>query len=149
MNEKKTSILVVCKANYCRSPVAMVLLRKYLKPSFDVRSAGIIDFFENSMDKRSQEYLNDRGLKNILHIPKKVNFGSLKKFDLVLSIDTEIYSFLKSYAHPEKHFLFNANDLSSNVLDPINFKDKGDYDQCMMTIDHHCLMWSKKLNDLK
>lgn len=145
MSQDKSSLIVVCKANFCRSPVAMVLLRKYLGDKFIVSSGGIINFFENSMDKRSLNYLSEKGIKNIFHIPKKIDFKSLKNFDLVLSIDSEIFGHLKKHVAADKHFLFSKNDLSLNILDPINLKKKDEYDQCMQIIDYHCLLWSKNL----
>ena len=52
-------ILIVCMANYCRSPVAEFLLKDKLDNSYQISSAGIIQFDMPGMDERSIKYLKE------------------------------------------------------------------------------------------
>ena len=52
------NILLVCKANYCRSPVGHKILQSKNIPNTQINSAGIIDFTASSMHKDSIEFLS-------------------------------------------------------------------------------------------
>ena len=137
------NVLIICKANYCRSPVAEKILQNYISDSIKVDSRGIINFFENSMDPRSREFLENKSLKNIFHIPKKINFRTLKNYDLVLSMDQEVYKYMDKFIEKNKHFIYSYNDRKEIIIDPINLKNKTDYFGVMDRIAHHARLWKE------
>ena len=139
------NVLVLCKANYCRSPVAEKILQEYVSDSVKVESRGIIDFFENSMDPRSREFLERKSIKKIFNIPKKIKIKTLKNYDLVLSMDQEIYRHVERFVEEDKHFLYNHNDPKEIIIDPIGFKNKTDYFGVMDRIAHHARLWKEKI----
>ena len=56
-------ICFICMANYCRSPVAEALLRKYLKNDLvNITSAGLNPILKADMDSRSRKYLEKNHL---------------------------------------------------------------------------------------
>ena len=69
MSESKL-ITVVCYANFCRSPVAEIILRNRFKGKLRVTSAGISPLNGTSMDKRSEEFLKKDNFDFDTHIQK-------------------------------------------------------------------------------
>ena len=70
-------IIFVCKANYCRSPVAERLL-KHLRPDLNVISRGIINFTRMSMDPRSMKYLELKNINSTQHQPTKIDMQTIE-----------------------------------------------------------------------
>ena len=66
MNEELKSICFICHANYCRSPVAEMLLKEKYKNSINVSSAGLRPMVTAGMDPRSLNFLK----KNNFHVRK-------------------------------------------------------------------------------
>ena len=73
------------------------------------------------MDPRSREFLERKSIKKIFHIPKKIKIKTLKNYDLVLSMDQEIYRHVERFVEEDKHFLYNHNDPKEIIIDPIGF----------------------------
>ncbi|MBE5747325.1 MAG: hypothetical protein E7352_04035 [Clostridiales bacterium] len=63
---KKKKIVFVCTGNTCRSPMAQLLLTKYLKDvklkGFDVRSAGIAAKKGDTINPKSAQVLQENGI---------------------------------------------------------------------------------------
>ena len=133
-------INVVCYANYCRSPVAAILLQKYLSKDYIVSSSGLNPFTSFSMDPRSLSYLEKNYNLPIVHIPKKIDEYLVEDSDLVLALDLDI---LKNLKHDFKKFkdkikLISFIDDNRSVPDPYLFKEINDYNNCMTHIDLLC-----------
>ncbi|MCB8982758.1 MAG: low molecular weight phosphotyrosine protein phosphatase [Ardenticatenaceae bacterium] len=89
---KMPSILVVCTANICRSPVAAALLRDRLQKrglaDWVVRSAGTWAEESVRASRYSVELAAERGLDITGHRAEMVNRQLLKEADLVLCMET-------------------------------------------------------------
>ena len=59
MPTSKKSFCIVCIANYCRSPVAEVLLKTRFGDKYEFFSAGISPIAQPNMDPRSLKYLHE------------------------------------------------------------------------------------------
>lgn len=138
-------ILVVCKANYCRSPVAEKILSEFLGDDFSINSAGIMNFFSSNMHKYSQSFLYENGFEKSLHFPKKINKNIIKESDLILSMDTEVQRYLlKNFPIVEgKIKLFN-HETKQDIEDPVKYA-KEDYYKCMNKILELCHAWKNLL----
>ena len=71
-SEKRIDILVVCFANYCRSPVAEVILKRSL-PNLNIESAGIVPMTDPDMDNRSRQFLVEIQYKPGVHNPSRIS----------------------------------------------------------------------------
>tara|TARA_Y100001935_G_C17301542_1_gene509547 strand:- start:661 stop:1116 length:456 start_codon:yes stop_codon:yes gene_type:complete len=121
------NILILCKANYCRSPVCEKMLKSKLSNDFQVQSRGIIDFFRSSMHKESINYLQSKGYTDLLHNPKKVSKETLNKSNLIFSLDFEVAQFIQNN-YPNvvnKMRMYNFLNNKISTIDPIGFnRDK-------------------------
>ena len=131
--------MVVCFANYCRSPVAKYLLQQQLKDAVKVSSAGLQPIIDNKMDPRSSDYLISKGVKEVLHIPKKVTSLSIKQTDLVLAVDHFILQQLNKLFPSMKHKfrLLSQNKKGIFIEDPYRYK-KNEYIKVMDKINDLC-----------
>ena len=140
------SILIVCKANFCRSPVAKKLLSK-TNPDLTVDSAGIIYFPKFSMDDRSISFLSERGFDDLSHMPKKINNTLVKEYDLILGIDLEVtLELLKLFPkYKGKIKAINYLDPNININDPYKYKNYKDYFFELEKLESLILLWSENL----
>ena len=131
--------MVVCFANYCRSPVAQYLLQHHLQDSVKVSSAGLQPIVDNKMDPRSSDYLISKGVEQIVHIPKKVTSLSIKQSDLVLAVDHFILQQLnqKFPSMRNKFRLLSQNKKGIFIGDPYKFRSK-EYIEVMDKISDLC-----------
>ena len=134
---KKNRIGFVCMANFCRSPVAEVIFKNFLKESnIDFFSAGIQPIAETDMDIRSKTYLIDNGFKIYeAHIPKQINITMIKNSQVIYAMDHLILMILiKTFPTYSKIFkLINHNNKKMKIPDPYKMKDK-EYIEVMNSI---------------
>ena len=138
MTNKK--VCVVCFANFCRSPVAEHLLKNRFKNEGIIfTSAGISPLPAANMDKRSQEYLKNRGI-NYIHNPRQIKKSIVDESSLILALDIHILNHLnKSYPkNYSKIKLFNFKHPGLPIFDPFKLKDLQDYTNIMDRIDDVC-----------
>ena len=130
-------ICFICMANYCRSPVAEALLRKYLKNDpVNITSAGLNPILKADMDSRSRKYLEKNNTKAFIHIPKAITHEHFMKNDFVIALDYGIFLELNKQ-FPDfrnKVYLLNENVPETNLSDPYLFNDDK-YDLVMEDID--------------
>ena len=126
------NILILCKANYCRSPVCEKILKSKLDSSFVVSSAGIIDFTRPSMHISSLNFLKSNGYKDLFHNPKKVTYESSNNADIIFCLDHEVAEHIRKnfYKFFKKIKMYNYLNTSISTVDPISFSDN-DYIQIM------------------
>ncbi|MBI66163.1 MAG: hypothetical protein CMG64_07725 [Candidatus Marinimicrobia bacterium] len=142
------NLLIICAANYCRSPVAEKIFNHILEDGINCYSAGTLDFFETNMDKRSLEFLNLKGIPSDIHIPKKVTRGLVESSDLILAMDINVLLQI-SRLYPgqtDKLKLFSSIKNKIPIKDPYKEKEKEIYFEIMEEIYSICLLWTKKLN---
>ena len=120
MIEESKSIGFVCLANYCRSPVAKVLLKNKFKNLLKVDSAGIRPMVSAGMDPRSINYLKENKKIYEIHNPKKIDKNFIGSSNLVFAMDTVVLMHLnKTFKnHRNKFRLFTYQHKNIHIKDP-------------------------------
>jgi protein-tyrosine phosphatase len=91
--EPEQSILLVCKANICRSPMAQMLLRQRLvrenlHQKVHVASAGThVGNGGQLMDPRASRLLREMGVDVLKHRSRPLSRDDYFQFDLILAMD--------------------------------------------------------------
>lgn len=92
-SHRKRSVLFVCTANICRSPMAEVLFRARLRklrndwPAWQVESAGTWAADGIPASKRSVQVMAEYGLDITGHRSRVVTREMLEEFDLILTME--------------------------------------------------------------
>tara|TARA_B110000003_G_scaffold202734_1_gene201432 strand:- start:301 stop:738 length:438 start_codon:yes stop_codon:yes gene_type:complete len=143
------NILVVCYANYCRSPVVEVILNEKLSDDYKVSSAGIRAVSLASMDKRSHNFLVDSGYQPKIHIPRTLNSNLIKESDLIYVMDTLMIDYLYKFrvTRTKDLKLFNFLDLSLDINDPYKLEDLKKYNKIMKNLESLAIINTKYIND--
>ncbi len=86
------SILFVCSANQCRSPMAEVLFEAFLvekgaREEWRVESAGVWAYEGSRATTNAQEAMAERGLDLSQHLSQPADSTLLKQFDLTLVME--------------------------------------------------------------
>lgn len=138
-------IIFVCKANYCRSPVAERLL-KHLRPDLNVISRGIINFTRMSMDPRSMKYLELKNINSTQHQPTKIDMQTIENASLLIIFDYEIFEYFRSNykKYTNKIKLINYVDKSIKIPDPYILKDDKEYFKTMENINILVNSWAEQ-----
>ena len=94
------SILFVCSANQCRSPMAEVLFRQLLEEKGEaedwrVESAGVWAYDGARATANAQKVMAERGLDLSRHLSQPASSTLLKQFDLTLVMEQEHKTALK------------------------------------------------------
>jgi protein-tyrosine phosphatase len=128
--KQKTSILLVCMGNICRSPTAEGVLRHKLQAAgltdrVHLDSAGTHDYHVGkSPDRRAQEAARKRGYDLSALRARQVSPRDFSEFDLILAMDQDNYeSLLRSCPQAHRHkvrlFLsFSPRFTGQEVPDP-------------------------------
>ena len=97
------SVLFICSANICRSPMAMGLLRSMVKDASDqwkIESAGVWDMGEQQVVANTQLVLKERGIELNDHTSRTVTGTMLSEFNLVPVME-DIHKEVLKLAFPE------------------------------------------------
>jgi protein-tyrosine-phosphatase len=97
------SVLFICSANICRSPMAMGLLRSMVEDASDQRkieSAGVWDMGGQQVAANTQLVLKERGIDLNDHISRTVTGTMLSEFNLVPVME-DIHKEVLKLAFPE------------------------------------------------
>ena len=97
------SILFICSANICRSPMAMGLLRSMVEDSSDqwkIESSGVWDMGDKPAALNTQLVLQERGIDLNDHASRTITGTMLSEFNLVLVMEDNHKEVLK-LAFPE------------------------------------------------
>ena len=139
MNSQKEDIVLVCIANFCRSPVAEVLLReKFGTEKYNFISAGIYPVKRVGMDHRSLKFLKSLNINlDYLHMPKKINYQMIRSARYIFGMDHLCIKILNenfsSNASKIKLFSYQNKDIS--IIDPYKLSDEK-YEKVMNDIHH-------------
>jgi protein-tyrosine-phosphatase len=105
------SILFVCAANVCRSPMAEGLFKNLIKNngftpgSISVRSAGIGNTHGSEASDQAIMVMREKGLDISRHRARTINSDIVNESDLILCMSQEQVSALKqSYAEAQDKF---------------------------------------------
>ena len=127
---EKTSVLLVCMGNICRSPTAEGVLHDKLEEAglldhVRLDSAGTHDYHVGKPpDGRAQEAARNRGYDLSALRARQVSVRDFSEFDLVLAMDQDNYqSLLRTCPEPDRHkvrlFLsFSQRYSNQEVPDP-------------------------------
>jgi protein-tyrosine phosphatase len=92
--EERSSILVVCSGNLCRSPLAEALLRRLLEERFGseapmVRSAGTIAIAGSAATPQSVRVAAEHGLDTSTHTAARLEREMIGRADLIVAMAAE------------------------------------------------------------
>jgi len=130
VDQDKTSILLVCMGNICRSPTAEGVLRDKLAAAglldrVRLDSAGTHDYHVGKPpDRRAQEAAGKRGYDLSPLRARQVGVRDFSEFDLILAMDEDNYrNLLRACPEPQRHkvrlFLsFSRQYTGQDVPDP-------------------------------
>jgi protein-tyrosine phosphatase len=137
MNQNKTSILVVCMGNICRSPTAEGVLRRKAEAAgltrlLHIDSAGTHDYHVGSApDVRAQKAALGRGYDLATLRGRQVSEQDFETFDYILAMDRDNLNNLQRRC-PEQHkhkvrlyLAFSRRFPNLNVPDPYYGGKKG------------------------
>lgn len=97
------SVLFICSANICRSPMAMGLLRSMVEDSSDqwkIESSGVWDMGDQPAALNTQLVLQERGIDLNDHASHTITGTMLSEFNLVLVME-DIHKEVLKLAFPE------------------------------------------------
>ena len=140
MTNDNANILLVCYANYCRSPVAEKILKKLnVNKGYKISSAGIEPYDYSNMDSRSSKFLKSKGFEDSNHFPRKLNLDIVKTSDLIFAMDPKLLFLMNNMykKYQSKIHLFIATDRKINLSDPFKF-DEVKYNIIMNNIEIIC-----------
>ena len=137
-SEKRIDILVVCFANYCRSPVAEVILKRSL-PNLNIESAGIVPMTDPDMDNRSRQFLVEIQYKPGVHNPSRISKKKVSSSSIIFALDLNVLNFLNNRYKNSKHKikLLNYHTPDISLADPFKFDDMS-YHEVMRNIENSC-----------
>ena len=126
MTKEIKSISFVCLANYCRSPVAKMILKNKFKNTLKIDSAGISPMISAGMDSRSVSYLKENNIDYEVHNPKIVDKNFLNSSDVIFAMDTIVLMHLnksyKNFRHKFKLFTYQQRNLQ--IQDPYRLPEE-------------------------
>ena len=132
---KTKNILIICQANYCRSPVAEYILKHTLKNRYMIESAGLNPLLSGGMDIRSKNFLDSLNIEHQYHNPKRVDKTTANNASFIFAMDTKILQELNlrfPQAKP-KIKIFNFLNPLLKITDPYKM-DETEYNLIMSNI---------------
>ena len=137
MIPEKKIVVLVCYANFCRSPVAEILLRdKFGSEKYNFISAGIHPIKKVGMDDRSLKFLRSLNINlDYLHMPKKLNYKIIKNAKYIFGMDHLCIKLLNESFSSEmsKIKLFSHQNKDISIIDPYKLPDN-EYEAVMNDI---------------
>ena len=142
--DNKPEIIIVCAANYCRSPVLERLLSERFSNSIVFSSAGLTPFPQADMDPRSRKFLEMKGMQPGIHVPRPISSSLIIDSLLVLPVDILVLRELNERFPDHKSKIRLATSFVNGISlqDPFRFKDN-EYNLVMESI----YKLSKKINE--
>jgi protein-tyrosine phosphatase len=145
----KTSVLLVCMGNICRSPTAKGVLRELLREAglanvIRVDSAGTLDYHAGSPpDERSQKHASRRGYDLSSLRARQVCAQDFEEFDLILAMDWQNLGELRElcpsvHQHKLRRLMeFAPPGISDVVADPY-YSGAGGFETVLDHIEQGC-----------
>lgn len=125
-------LIVICEANYCRSPVGENFLKKFLGTKYQIISRGLNDYNKVGMHPLSFSYLKSRGVTPNLHKPKVITLNDVKDSNKIFCMDNRIlFELSKRFVQIRTKFSLLSKE---DIEDPINYS-KDDYYKVIQKIE--------------
>ena len=117
-----TSVLLVCTANICRSPMAEALLRRKLAEEdvpgeWQIGSAGAWAMEGLPASKYGIEVMGERGLDTRRHRSREVNTALMAETDLVLTMTAGHAEALRAEFPLQAHKVFCLTEMAGRPYD--------------------------------
>lgn len=120
-------ILIVCKGNICRSPMAEIALRGKLEGNGAVRveSAGLAAMVGHPIDPSAARILAMRGLDGSAHVARQIDIAQIRDAHLVMAMERRQLVALQAMAPRtrSKTFLLGEWNGQSEIPDPYGRSD--------------------------
>lgn len=120
-------ILIVCKGNICRSPMAEIALRGKLEGNGAVRveSAGLAAMVGHPIDPSAARILAMRGLDGSAHVARQIDIAQIRDAHLVMAMERRQLVALQAMAPRtrSKTFLLGEWNGHSEIPDPYGRSD--------------------------
>ncbi|RDZ27423.1 low molecular weight phosphotyrosine protein phosphatase [Lysobacter silvisoli] len=142
---RRVRILIVCRGNLCRSPMAAVLLRHAL-PAARIESAGLAAVAGAPIEPHAQRALARLGLSDDGHRARQFSLDALAAADLVLAMEQRHIAALLALAPAAQ----SKCELLSRWLDHHDIDDpygrsQAQFDEICARIEACVRAWTPKL----
>jgi protein-tyrosine-phosphatase len=140
------SVLIVCTANICRSPMAMAQLREKVSQeggeNWCIESAGVWAFDGQPAAQNTQKVLELRGIDLSEHRSRQITGHMLNDFNLILTMEVGHKEALRAAFPESASKIFMLSEMVgefSDIADPVggslsNFEDTyRDIDEILTT----------------
>jgi protein-tyrosine-phosphatase len=116
------SILIVCTANICRSPIAEAILKRLVagRPDADqwhIESAGTWASYGSPAAVLSQLVAQGMGMDISAHKSKPITLELMQQFDLILTMENQHKEGLTLQFEPFAHRIFMLSEMIGRVED--------------------------------
>ena len=144
------NVIILCYANYCRSPVAESIFKNFDLNEISFCSRGLIQFNKFHMDPRSQKFLESEQIPFKNHLPKKIKDNDIMTSDLIIAMDYDVmFEFVKKFPKAKsKVKTINFFNPSLNVIDPYKFNKIEEYYEQLINLKLLCEKWKTKLKEI-
>lgn len=142
------SILIICTANICRSPMAEALFKKHL-PDKMIASAGTrvaeLSFDDCPADNSALLVTHNHGLTLSEHKARQVNSDMLKSFELILVMNhSQLEEVSKLTAGVRSKTLLVGQWINQgDIVDPYR-KEVASFERCFKILEQATLSWARK-----
>lgn len=147
-SKPSVTILMVCTANICRSPMAAALLREELKlrglrRKVSVESAGTAALLGHTVDGRAQLVCAREGIDLRKSRARQVTVDDFLRFDYILAMDQRNFHWLLEYcpaSHRDRISCLGSwavQDQIEDIPDPY-FGSQVGFEQVLLTL-HICI----------
>ncbi|WP_296241327.1 protein tyrosine phosphatase [uncultured Enterobacter sp.] len=143
---KINSVLVLCTANVCRSPIGEHLLRRFL-PEIKVHSAGIFGLVGQPANPTAIEVASRHGLYLTSHIARRFNPIMIRQYDLILTMEPWHTEWINVLA-PEvrgKNLLFGHWLNRKKIPDPYR-KNHEEFEKVYSLLERASQEWAIRIN---
>jgi protein-tyrosine-phosphatase len=126
--EKTKSVLFVCAANQCRSPMAMILFKDLIAKSeenlidWQIESAGIWAANGYPATKDAAFVITSMGLDLLDHRSQLVTESLLNRFNLILCMENDQVNYINRIFPTARDKVFRLSEMADqkkDILDPV------------------------------
>lgn len=121
------SVLFVCSANICRSPMAEGLMKALIREKggdWRIESAGVWALNRSPAAENTLQVLRSRGVDLSAHLSRQITFEMAEQFNLVLTMESNHREALRAAFPEHAHKVFKMSEMvggQEDVADPIGF----------------------------